>query len=181
MRTITLEEHFGSPAFLDGPGKAFTERMRNVRPRCEDSTPSFATSAKGALRKWMPPAVDMQVLSLNSPGVEQAEAAEAIAVSREANDFLAEAMKKHPTRFAGFASLPIQAPDKAAEELERRVRQQGFKGTLINGHTRGRYLDDKFFWPILERAEALNVPSICTRPFRRSRLSTRSMAAFHRP
>ena len=38
------------------------------------------------------------------------------------------------------------------------MRQLGFKGTLINGHSRGRYLDDKFFWPILERADALNVP-----------------------
>ena len=54
--------------------------------------------------------------------------------------------------------LPVAAPDKAAEELERAMRQLGFKGTHINGHTRGRYLDDKFFWPILERAEALNVP-----------------------
>src|SRR5947208_2541025 len=53
---------------------------------------------------------------------------------------------------------PIATPDKAAEELDRTVRQQGFKGALINGHTRGRYLDDKFFSPILERAEALNVP-----------------------
>jgi predicted TIM-barrel fold metal-dependent hydrolase len=102
--------------------------------------------------------IDVQVLSLNSPGIEQAEAAEQIAIARESNDFLAEAVKKHPKRFAGFASLPVAAPDQAAEELERRVRQQGFKGTLINGHTRGRYLDDKFFWPILERAEALNVP-----------------------
>ncbi len=66
--------------------------------------------------------------------------------------------KKNPRRFAAFAALPIAAPDKAAEELDRRVRQQGFKGALINGHTRGRYLDDKFFSPILERAEALNVP-----------------------
>jgi predicted TIM-barrel fold metal-dependent hydrolase len=53
--------------------------------------------------------------------------------------------------------LPIAAPEQAADELDRRIKQ-GFKGTLINGHTRGRYLDDKFFWPILERAEALNVP-----------------------
>jgi hypothetical protein len=49
-------------------------------------------------------------------------------------------------------------PDKAAEELERRVRQDGFKGAIINGHNRGRYLDDKFYWPILESAESLNVP-----------------------
>jgi predicted TIM-barrel fold metal-dependent hydrolase len=102
--------------------------------------------------------IDMQVLSLNSPGVEQAEAADQVSIARESNDFLAEIVKKNPTRFAGLAALAIAAPERAAEELERRVRQQGFKGTLINGHTRGRYLDDKFFWPILERAEALNVP-----------------------
>ena len=38
------------------------------------------------------------------------------------------------------------------------MRDYGFKGALINGHSRGRYLDDPFFWPILERAEALRVP-----------------------
>ncbi len=43
-------------------------------------------------------------------------------------------------------------------ELERTVRDYGFKGAVINGHIRGRYLDDPFFWPILERAEALQVP-----------------------
>src|SRR6185312_7607127 len=75
-----------------------------------------------------------------------------------ANDFLAGAIKRHPTRLVGLAALPIAAPDRAAEELERAIHKLGFKGTLINGHTRGRYLDDKFFWPILERADALNVP-----------------------
>ena len=49
-------------------------------------------------------------------------------------------------------------PDTAAAELERRVRELGVRGAIINGHIRGRYLDDKFFWPILERAEALDVP-----------------------
>ena len=42
-------------------------------------------------------------------------------------------------------------------ELERRVRE-GFKGAVINGHNQGRYLDNQFYWPILECAEALNVP-----------------------
>ncbi|HEV2379445.1 MAG TPA: amidohydrolase family protein [Terriglobia bacterium] len=102
--------------------------------------------------------IDVQVLSLTSPGTEQAEAADAAALAREANDFLADAVKKNPARLAGFAALPTAAPDKAAEELDRMVRGHGFKGALINGHSRGRYLDDKFFWPILERAEALNVP-----------------------
>lgn len=102
--------------------------------------------------------IDVQVLSLTSPGTEQAEAADATVLAREANDFRAAAVKKNPARLAGFAALPTAAPDKAAEELERMVRGHGFKGALINGHSRGRYLDDQFFWPILERAEALNVP-----------------------
>jgi len=102
--------------------------------------------------------IDMQVLSLTSPGTEQVEPAEAVALAREANDFLAGSIEKNPSRLAGFAALPIATPDRAAEELERMVRNHGFKGAIINGHHRGRYLDDKFFWPILECAEALNVP-----------------------
>jgi len=102
--------------------------------------------------------IDVQVLSLNSPGVEQLDAAEAAVLAREANDFVAAAVERHPTRFAGFAAVPIAAPEKAADELERTLREHGFKGALINGHHRGRYLDDQFFWPILERAESLGVP-----------------------
>jgi predicted TIM-barrel fold metal-dependent hydrolase len=100
----------------------------------------------------------MQVLSLTSPGTEQSAGADATALAREANDFLADAIKKNPTRFAGFAALPTATPDKAAKELERMIREHGFKGAIINGHCRERYLDDKFFWPIFEGAEALNVP-----------------------
>jgi len=158
MRTITLEEHFISPGFLAGPGKDFTERLRNSGPRGARICEQLQDIGDKRIANMDAAGIDMQALSLNSPGVEQADAAEQIAIARESNDFLAEAMKKYPQRFAGFASLPIAAPDQAAEELERRVRQQGFKGTLINGHTRGRYLDDKFFSPILERAEALNIP-----------------------
>jgi predicted TIM-barrel fold metal-dependent hydrolase len=102
--------------------------------------------------------IDMQVLSLNSPGVEQSDPDDAAAIAHDANDFLSDVIKLHPTRFAGFASVPIQSPDKAAQELERCVRTLGFKGANINGHTRGRYLDDVYFTPVLECAEALNLP-----------------------
>jgi predicted TIM-barrel fold metal-dependent hydrolase len=158
MRTITLEEHFISPGFLAGPGREFTERLRNSGPRGAKICEQLQDVAEKRIAEMDAARIDMQVLSLNSPGVEQADADVQISVARESNDFLAEAVKKHPTRLAAFASLPVAAPDKAAEELERRVRQQAFKGALINGHTRGRYLDDKFFSPILECAVALNVP-----------------------
>jgi uncharacterized protein len=158
MRTITLEEHFVSPGFLAGPGKDFTEQLRHRGPRGVKMYEQLQEIGDKRIAEMDAAGIDMQVLSLNSPGVEQAEVAEQLSIAVESNDFLAEAVKKHPTRFAAFAALAIAAPDKAAEELDRRVRQQGFKGTLINGHTRGRYLDDKLFSPILERAEALNVP-----------------------
>jgi predicted TIM-barrel fold metal-dependent hydrolase len=157
MRTITLEEHYVSPAFLSGPGRDFTERLRATGPRGAKIYEQLQDVGDKRIAEMDAAGIDVQVLSLNSPGVEQSEAAEQVAVARDSNDFLAEAVKKHPQRFAAFAALAVAAPDKAAQELEQRVRQ-GFKGTLINGHSRGRYLDDKFFWPILEAAEALDVP-----------------------
>ena len=159
MRTITLEEHFASPGFLAGPGKEFTERLRNSGPRGAriyeqlQDIGDKRDRRDGRRRHRHAGAVAELARESSRPTRRSRSRSRA-----KSNDFLAEAMKKHPKRFAGFASLPVAAPDQAAEELERRVRQQGFKGTLINGHTRGRYLDDKFFWPILERAEALNVP-----------------------
>jgi uncharacterized protein len=51
----------------------------------------------------------MQMLSLTSPGSEQWEAADAVALARETNDYLADAVQKNPTRFRGFASLPTAA------------------------------------------------------------------------
>jgi predicted TIM-barrel fold metal-dependent hydrolase len=158
MRTITLEEHFASPAFFDGPGRAFKEQLLRSGARGATVVEKLAEVGAKRIAEMDAAKIDVQVLSLNSPGVEQQEAAEAVASAREANDFLAATVKSNPQRFAGIAVLPVQAPDKAADELEQRVRQEGFKGAIVNGHSRGRYLDDTFFSPILERAEALDVP-----------------------
>jgi len=158
MRVIAIEEHFITPAFVAGPGKVSTERFRTGRPGGAAIVDRLSDIGEKRVAEMDAGGVDMQVLSLNSPGVEQSEAAEAVALARDTNDYLAEAIKRHPTRFAGFASLAIQSPDEAADELERSVRKLGFKGANINGHTRGRYLDEPFFDPILARAEALGVP-----------------------
>jgi predicted TIM-barrel fold metal-dependent hydrolase len=79
-------------------------------------------------------------------------------VPRDCNDELAKAVARYPGRLAGFAAVPISAPEAAAEELERTVRGHGFVGAAINGHSQGRYLDDPFFDPVLSRAAALGVP-----------------------
>ena len=101
--------------------------------------------------------IDFQVLSMTMPGPQGLPADEAIAVARDANDRMVDAVRTHPDRFAAFACLPT--PDVAAsvKELQRTIGL-GFKGTMINGHTNGEFLDDKKFWPIFEAAEGLDVP-----------------------
>jgi uncharacterized protein len=158
MRTITLEEHYATPGFLQGPGRSLVERAERAGGRAAEILEQAVDVGERRIREMDAARIDMQVLSLNSPGVEPLDGDEAGALAREANDLVAAAAGRYPTRFAGFAALPIAAPEKAAAELERTVREDGFKGALINGHHRGRYLDDPFFWPILERAEALAVP-----------------------
>jgi predicted TIM-barrel fold metal-dependent hydrolase len=158
MRTITVEEHFLPAAFLDGPGRQLKEHLLQMGARGAKIIEQLSDLGDKRLAEMDAAGIDMQVLSINAPGTEQLEVADALAVARETNDMLFDAVKKHPTRFAGLAALPTAVPDRAADELERTVTACGFHGALINGHVRGRYLDDKFFWPIFERAEALNVP-----------------------
>lgn len=158
MRLIALEEHFTTPVFTAGPGRPFIDSMSKAGPAAAKIITRLADIGDERVAEMDAAGLDMQVLSLNSPGVEQSDPDEAIAIAVDANDVLAAAVRKHPKRFAAFASLPMGAPDKAADELERCVRQLGFKGANINGHNRGRYLDDPFYAPVLARAEALNVP-----------------------
>jgi predicted TIM-barrel fold metal-dependent hydrolase len=102
--------------------------------------------------------VDVQVLSFGSPGPQAFGADVAIPMARDANDRLHAAVKESPERFAGFAALPTADPKAAAAELERCVKQLGFKGAMIHGHQQGEFLDARKYWPIWEKAEALGVP-----------------------
>jgi hypothetical protein len=164
LRTITLEEHYATSAFMDGPGKdlrAMSEaaRMNRQMPaRFANLANELTDIGERRIAEMDAAGIDMQVLSLTSPGTEQLPGEEAVNLARDSNDALAKAVERNPTRLAGFAAIPTPMPDKAADELERTVHDYRFKGALINGHCRGRYLDDKFFWPIFERAQELRVP-----------------------
>jgi uncharacterized protein len=100
----------------------------------------------------------VQILSYATPSAKRLEPSLARELTRQANDTLATAVSKYPDRFLGFATPPMLDPAAAARKLEPTVRDLGFVGALINGHVNGRYLDDKFFWPVFECAEALGVP-----------------------
>ena len=150
-RTITLEEHFATPEFLEGPGGHLKHREQNLLDQLCDLGDRRIADMDAA-------EIDVQVLSLTAPGVDQLDTKESVELARETNDLLADAMRNHPSSFSGFACLPTSDPNTAADELERVVREHGYKGGIINGHCQGRYMDDEFFWPILERAESLQVP-----------------------
>jgi 5-carboxyvanillate decarboxylase len=99
-----------------------------------------------------------QLVFLTSPGVQVFDPATASALARETNDQLSEAVRRHPDRFAGLASIAPHDPANAVKEMERGVRKLGLKGAVVNSHTQGRYLDEPEFWPIFEAAQALDVP-----------------------
>ncbi len=147
---IALEEHYYDPEIaktFDGP----EGRAPEIRRRLDDL---------GELRlKEMDEAgIDVQVLSHGAPSTQRLDAPTAVRLARDANDRLAKVIAARPERFAGFAALPTPDPKAAAAELERTVSELGFKGAMVHGLTNGVFFDDKRFWPIFERAQALDVP-----------------------
>jgi 2,3-dihydroxybenzoate decarboxylase/5-carboxyvanillate decarboxylase len=100
----------------------------------------------------------VQLLLLTSPGVQIFDADTATEMAELANDRLAEAIARHPDRFAGLATFAPQDPARAAREMERAIRELGLNGFVVNSHTDGEYLDQERFWPILEAAEGLDAP-----------------------
>jgi predicted TIM-barrel fold metal-dependent hydrolase len=150
-RIITLEEHFLHPKLRELYPASWVKLLDMIQGRLTDVGPE-------RIRRMDAAGIDLQVLSHVQPGVQTLERDTAIRLSREVNNWLGAVIQEYPARLAGFAMLPTQSPIDAADELERTVCQLGFKGALINGHTNGRYLDDNSFSPILERAQALDVP-----------------------
>jgi len=162
MRIVTLEEHFVIPDIVARIDPDAIVRRGWPQP----GSPQAAALPQKLLFDMGPAriadmdasGVTLQVLSLSGPGAELADAKQGPALAREFNDRLHRAVREYPDRYAAFAHLPMTAPAAAADELERTVREFGFKGALINGLTDGRFLDDPAFEPILARAVALDVP-----------------------
>jgi predicted TIM-barrel fold metal-dependent hydrolase len=101
--------------------------------------------------------IDLQIISHGAPSTQKLSGADAAALARRVNDRLHAAVAANPKRFAAFSALPTSDPKAAADELERTTKL-GFKGAMIHGLAGGVFVDDKRFWPIFERAQALDVP-----------------------
>ena len=132
--------------------------LRNSSPRITAVSARLLDLGERRLRDMDETGIAKQLLLLTAPGVQVFDADRAVALARSSNDELAEAIRRHPDRFAGLAAIAPQDPAAAAKELERGVRTLGLKGAVVNSHTQGEYLDDPKFWAIFEAAEALDVP-----------------------
>jgi len=103
--------------------------------------------------------IDVQVLSHGAPSAQKLNADTGPAIATAINDRLKEICDAYPDRFKGFAALATAAPEAAADELERAVKDLGMVGAMIHGLTGGeKFIDLKEFWPIFARAETLDVP-----------------------
>jgi len=98
--------------------------------------------------------IDMHVLSQTAPGLQSLDRDTAVGAMPEVNDYLAEAIARNPTRFAGICSIAPQDQHASAREIERCRNTLGLGGIMINSHTHGEWLDQEKFWPIFEAAEA---------------------------
>jgi gamma-resorcylate decarboxylase len=155
---VTLEDHFATPATL-GDSQVFGAHVwSELGPRLLDFQDK-------RLRQMDAAGVEFMIVSLNAPAVQAIHDVEqAITVARAANDLLAEEVRKRPDRFAGLAALPMQDPEAAANELERCVRDLGFKGALVNGFSQMgapdkiAYYDLPIYRPFWAAVERLDVP-----------------------
>jgi hypothetical protein len=161
MRIVALEEHFVVPELVaridkaaiaargwlglnEGPLEAMREALADVGPQ------RLAAMDKAG--------VTVQVVSQSGPGADLLPPDQGPAMARAYNDRLKQYVDAHPDRFAGFAHLPMTAPEAAADELQRAFEDLGFRGALINGMTDNRFLDDPIYEPLLARAARLEAP-----------------------
>jgi len=177
MTTIDLEAHFYTQAAFEYlsrreqfPRFVKENEADSYNLRFTDQVKLFQTTEfinilcdLGAKRiKAMDQAgLDMQVLSFSSPGIDEldpdADFAGSYAV--ELNDLVFDTIKRHPTRFMGFAAISPYNVVNGVKELERAITKLGFVGWLAHSNFgEDKYLDNKIYLPLLEAAESLNIP-----------------------
>ena len=160
---IALEEHFSTDlnnTYRDAKGdesRNGIEYARDIEKRLLD--PELC------LREMDRAGVEMSILSLTSPGVQSViDPQKATELAHSANEYAASVIQRYPGRFSAFAAVALQNPRGAADELERAVRQLGFKGALISGYTNigpnesVQYLDEEPVREFWAKVSELDVP-----------------------
>jgi aminocarboxymuconate-semialdehyde decarboxylase len=148
IKTIDVHAHcqFPEAVALFSAGAAASTSLADGRLRSDVAAAAYVEIDK-RLASMDAQAVDMEVLSINPfwYGSERDLAGQIVKLQ---NEKLAEFCAAKPDRFAAFASLTLQAPDLAVQELETAVRKQGLKGAAIGGTMNGEAFSDPRFHPV---------------------------------
>ncbi|WP_328610680.1 amidohydrolase family protein [Amycolatopsis sp. NBC_00345] len=157
MTKIAFEEHFLLPE-LDDYFRTLTEGVSSES--FEKVLPKFWDLDAARLSDMDRTGIERSVLSCFNYGSVQLDPdpVRSVEMARRMNDLLAERIEKHPDRFSGFAALPLADAEAAVAEFRRCVTELGFLGAMVNGHTRGHYLDERQYWPLWAAAEELGAP-----------------------
>jgi len=149
VKTIDTHAHcyFQDAIDLMGP------EAKNVLPPVKGAQEHFI-AVENRLRAMDAQGIDMQVLSIN-PFWYRKDIDTARAICRVNNEKLAELCAQKPDRFAAFASLPLQSPELAVQQLEEAVKKFGLRGAAIGGSFNGEDFSNARFHPIWAKAEEL--------------------------
>lgn len=169
MKIITIEEHFTSASV--------SKKMMQVHAAATAGKAADNHDLELLLKHYLPTnddiedvgtrriafmdksGVDVQVIGYGGGSPDSLpDPVAAAELCQEANEELAGYISINPTRFAGFATLPVADPEAAAAELERAVKILGFKGAMLSGTLQGQFLDGEKFFPIFAKAAELDVP-----------------------
>jgi len=156
---IGLEEHFAIPETVqDSAGFVPDDHWAELKSRILDMQDR-------RIREMDENGMEMMLISLNAPAIQAIhDVKKATEMARRANDRLAEEVAKRPDRFQGLAALPLQEPELASRELERCVKELGFRGALVNGFSQAGtpdtvlYYDLPQYRPFWKTVAALDVP-----------------------
>ncbi|MFI7447347.1 amidohydrolase family protein [Nonomuraea sp. NPDC049714] len=158
MRIVGLEEHVVLPVLLDAWARAGVRQVPQLGFGDEPFARRLRDVGEQRLADMDDQGLDVAVLSLASPGVQNLPAAVAVSVAREANDALAEVVAAHPDRFQALAAIPTPEPEAAVAELERAVTRLGFRGAMLYGRTGDKLADAPEFDDLYAAAARLRVP-----------------------
>jgi aminocarboxymuconate-semialdehyde decarboxylase len=101
--------------------------------------------------------IDVEVVSLSTPNVFFADAKTQPEVARMVNDAYAELVARHPKRFKGLASIPMDAPDEALKELRRAITELKMNGVILLSNIQGRPLTAPAYRPFFEEANRMKL------------------------
>lgn len=165
MKIIALEEHLGNQTLnaatkdLIASAYPYYETFLKPNPADAPSIPDLIEAGERRVKELDAAGIDMEVLSYTDP-TQWLTGAEGMATAKSANDTLADCVKEYPDRFRAFATLCLDNPTAAADELRRTVKELGFVGWLISGRPQkgNVYLDDRMYDPLWQALTELDLP-----------------------